>query len=445
MGYDMPRLLARMGMDQQKIRLLIEAGKVILPRMDKILLGQAEMIEADPTLHSMFKGEAHLQAVNAGQVKHWTKLFQGRLDESFAEESMAIGKLHFRVGLPFEDYFASYAKTLTAMHNVVVYSHSRMGRVKTGEVKKLIDVVNCATMIDQLLAVEGYTRAQREDFARRLGSLSDSFQSEVGNVSEVVKDSITSLAGIAGGMSRGTEGALSQVDSAVSFAGDTASMILSVSTAAEELSASIKEITGQVTDAHQISAVATEKAEKTDTLVRTLRTSGDEIGGVVELISDIASQTNLLALNASVEAARAGEAGKGFAVVASEVKHLSMRISEATEEISHKIAQMQQDMAEAVSAIQDVGGTIRKMAEISSSISVSVEQQKLATDDIARNAESTASSTDQMTRSIEAVSGVMRQTSNDTQTVLTAAEGLRGKSDELSAQIRNFVQGIKAA
>ena len=64
--------------------------------------------------------------------------------------------------------------------------------------------------------------------------------------------------------------------------------------------------------------------------MRTLRSSGDEIGCVVDLISDIALQTNLLAINASVEAARAG---KGVAVVAGEVKHLSMRISKATRSV----------------------------------------------------------------------------------------------------------------
>ncbi|MBR9883783.1 MAG: methyl-accepting chemotaxis protein [Oceanospirillales bacterium] len=89
----------------------------------------------------------------------------------------------------------------------------------------------------------------------------------------------------------------------------------------------------------QVKAIG-EEVRRFQEIVARLSTNSEEVISVLAMVQGFSEQTNLLALNASIEAARAGDAGRGFAVVADEVRNLSLKVSDATQQIDRSIAEM---------------------------------------------------------------------------------------------------------
>ncbi len=218
-----------------------------------------------------------------------------------------------------------------------------------------------------------------------------------------------------------------------------------VAAAAEELSSSVAEISRQVARSSEIATKAVGDAELTNATVKALSTGAEKIGEVVKLIHSIAAQTNLLALNATIEAARAGESGRGFAVVASEVKALANQTAKATEEISAQVAAMQSSTGDAVTAINGITETIAQMSEITVSISTAMEQQGDATREIARNIQSVAAGSTEISTHIGGVTTSATATGKAASEVLANARELDQQSGMLRSAVGGFLAKIRAA
>ena len=225
----------------------------------------------------------------------------------------------------------------------------------------------------------------------------------------------------------------------------TAHNVEAVAAATEELAATASEIGVQVTQTSTAAQSAVEAARRTRSSVQALARSADGIGQVVSLISTIAGQTNLLALNATIEAARAGDAGRGFAVVATEVKDLATQTAKATEEIAGQIAAMRAATHEAVAAIEEIGGTIEQVHGIALGVAAAVEEQQLATQEIARSVSEAASGTRAVTETMAAVLGAARETGTSAAQVLDAAADIARRSNGLGGEVAGFVAQVRAA
>jgi len=221
--------------------------------------------------------------------------------------------------------------------------------------------------------------------------------------------------------------------------------VQTVAAAAEELTSSVEEIARQVVISSEKANVASEEAEKTNTIMDELSNASETIGQVVKLINDIAGQTNLLALNATIEAARAGEAGRGFAVVASEVKSLASQTGDATDDIARQVNEIQDQTNKSVTAVGDISSAISVLTEIATVISAATEEQTSATLEISRNIQEAARG------NVEVSSNIARVSENSTNT-LAKAEEVRAAASDMAQQIvslkdqsEEFVRNIRCA
>ncbi len=165
-----------------------------------------------------------------------------------------------------------------------------------------------------------------------------------------------------------------------------------------------------------------------------------EIGAVLDIVSELAEQTNILAINATIEAVGAGEAGKRFAVVADEIRKLADRVSNSTKEIRGQIDDVRsavnttvmatessakavdagaKQFAEIAQAFKQIGNLVGTTTEAAREIELSTKQQataaeqvRLAVTDISqatRESEASATQTLQTASQLASLSSDLRR------------------------------------
>jgi twitching motility protein PilJ len=242
--------------------------------------------------------------------------------------------------------------------------------------------------------------------------------------------------------------------------------ITNTSSAVEELTVSMKQVSNNAEASAEAARRALDAAEQGNRAVRDtlegmqrirasvqatakkIKSLGDrslEISEIINVINDITEQTNLLALNAAIEAARAGEAGRGFAVVADEVRKLAEHSRTATKDIAALIKAIQAETNEAVvvmeegtkevevgarladqagKALEAISSVVRQSAELVQEISLASKQQVRGTEGVAN--------------AMQIISNITRQTSQGARQTARTVEQMVKLSEQLNEALSQF-------
>lgn len=278
-------------------------------------------------------------------------------------------------------------------------------------------------------AADGDFTVKAEVTADTLGALSDSFNLMVMELSGLIRDVQRASEQIATStsvilkssdlMAVGARSQAKQIDSTFSdaknmaeiikYANDRSVQAAQAATRAAEVAQKGSEmVKSAIEGMHRIRDIVQDTARQ----VQVLGQNSQEIGEILEVISEIANRTNLLGLNATIEAARASESSRGFGVVADEVRSLAERSSQAAKDIAVLVENIQTGTLEAVKAmkvgsteveketkkVDQAGGALKEILEMAqqsdrliNEISGSFKQQTITSANIAQIMEKIAS------------------------------------------------------
>lgn len=204
---------------------------------------------------------------------------------------------------------------------------------------------------------------------------------------------------------------------------------------------------GQQAVANAISSMngLREQIQETSKRIKRLGESSQEIGEIVELISDITEQTNVLALNAAIQAASAGEAGRGFSVVAEEVQRLAERSADATKQIAAIVKTIQSDTHDTVAAMEVSTQGVVEGAKLSDAAGQTLAEigdvsKKLAglIADISSATQSQAESTAKVAETMQDIKSISAQTSTGTQQTAESIGGMKQLAQDLKSSVAGF-------
>lgn len=205
----------------------------------------------------------------------------------------------------------------------------------------------------------------------------------------------------------------------------------SISTEAEEGNKTIEEGIAQM-------EIVNKRVLELQEVIGEVDQRSQDIGKILNVITDIADQTNLLALNAAIEAARAGDQGRGFAVVAEEVRKLAEQSASATNEIGDLIKATQNESQKALESMRLGVADVETGTEAVSKTGTAFTSILQAVEEIARQVEETAGAAQELSAGSEEMSASIQEQSATMESVASTAVELNDSADTLYRELQKI-------
>jgi methyl-accepting chemotaxis protein len=297
----------------------------------------------------------------------------------------------------------------------------------TGPLREALGVARRVAAGDLSSRIDVTGRDEAADLLRALRDMNDG----LGQMVSRIRTGAESIVVGAGQVAAGNQQLSSRTEEHASSLEETASTL-------EEFTTTVRQNAEHAKQASQLAASASATAERGGTVVgkvvttmQDVTTSSKRITDIIGVIDGISFQTNILALNAAVEAARAGEQGRGFAVVAAEVRSLAQRSAESAKEIRGLIADSVKGVeagarlvGEAGKTMDELVGSVRKVAEIMTEIASASHEQ--------------SSGIEQINKAITQMDNVVQMNASLVEEATAAATSMAGQATGLAHAVAQF-------